>query len=132
MVAHEMPYVGQSIAGRWRDLVGKAEKAFATDGPTFINVLSPCPLGWGTEPAATVELGQLAADTCIWPLYEVEDGIYSITYKPKEKKPVEEFLEPQRRFRHLFRDDRGEEVRKHIQEHVDRKWDALLAKAGEE
>lgn len=131
MVAHELPYVAQSIPGRWRDLVSKAEKAFETPGPTFINVLTPCPLGWGHDGAATVDIAMLAADTCIWPLYEVEYGEYRITYKPKEKKPIEAFLEPQARFRHLFRGEEGAAVRKAAQEWVDRKWEQLLKKAGE-
>jgi len=67
----------------------------------------------------------------MWPLYEVENGEYKITYKPKEKKPLEEFLEPQGRFKHLFKGDEGAEVRKRMQEHVDRKWETLLKKAGE-
>ena len=131
MVAHEMPYVAQSIPGRWRDLTSKAEKAFETEGPTFINVLAPCPLGWGHDGAMTVEISMLAADTCMWPLYEVEHGEYKITYKPKEKKPIEAYLEPQARFRHLFKSDQGAEVRKRMQEWVDYKWDQLLKKAGE-
>jgi len=129
MVAHDMPYVAQSIPGRWRDLVGKAEKAFAAEGPAFINVLTPCPLGWICEPAVSASISQLAADTCFWPLYEVEYGQYKINYTPKEKKPVEEFLEPQGRFKHLFKGEDGAEIRKQIQQYVDRKWEALLKKA---
>ncbi len=132
MVAHDMPYVAQSIPGRWRDLVNKAEKAFATEGPAFINVLTACPLGWGCDGSATVELSMLAADTCMWPLYEVVEGEYKITYTPKEKKPIEDFLKPQTRFKHLFKDDRGEEVRGRMQEYVDMKWAKLQAKAGVE
>ena len=131
MAAHDIPYVAQSIAGRWRDLTRKAEKAFAIDGPTFINVLTPCPLGWRCDPASTVEISQLAADTCTWPLYEVEDGQWKLTYKPKEKKPIEEYLEPQGRFRHLFRDEKGADVRRRMQEWVDYKWDQLLERCGE-
>ena len=131
MVAHEMPYVAQSIPGRWRDLVGKAEKAFEMVGPKFINVLAPCPLGWACDPAITVDIAMLAVDTCIWPLYEVEYGQYKVNHKPKEKKPIEEFMQPQGRFRHLFKGDEGEAIRKQIQEYVDRKWETLLKKAGD-
>jgi pyruvate ferredoxin oxidoreductase beta subunit len=131
MVAHEIPYVAQSIPGRWRDLVGKAEKAFAIKGPAFINVLTPCPLGWICDSAQTVDIAMLAADTCIWPLYEVEYGEYKLTYKPKEKKPVDEYLSRQGRFRHLFKGEEGAKVRKEIQEYVDRKWERLLKKCGE-
>ncbi len=131
MVAHDIPYVAQTIPGRWNDITRKAEKAFSIEGPKFMNVLTPCPLGWGHEGGLTPEISQLAADTCIWPLYEVEYGEYKINYKPKEKKPIEAFLEPQARFRHLFRSDEGAEVRKAVQEWVDWKWETLLKKAGE-
>ncbi|MBD3293575.1 MAG: pyruvate ferredoxin oxidoreductase [Armatimonadia bacterium] len=131
MVAHDIPYAAQTIPGRWMDITRKAEKAFEIEGPAFMNVLTPCPLGWGHEGGLTPEISQLAADTCIWPLYEVEYGEYKVNYKPKEKQPIEAFLEPQARFRHLFRHDEGEAVRKAIQEWVDWKWDQLLKKAGE-
>ena len=131
LVAHEIPYVAQSIPGRWRDLVGKAEKAFSLPGSAFINVLTPCPLGWMIDPALTVEISMLAADTCIWPMYEVEYGKYNITYKPKEKLPVEAYLEPQGRFKHLFKGEEGAAIRKEIQEYTDRKWERLLKLAGD-
>jgi pyruvate ferredoxin oxidoreductase beta subunit len=131
MAAHDMPYVAQSIAGRWRDLTAKAEKAFECGGPAFINVLTPCPLGWICEASATVELSQLAADTCVWPLYEVENGVWKLSYKPKEKKPVDEYLKTQGRFRHLFKGEEGTAVRQQFQDFVDRKWETLLKKCGE-
>lgn len=131
MAAHDMPYVAQSIAGRWRDLTAKAEKGFECGGPAFINVLTPCPLGWICEASDTVELSQLAADTCVWPLYEVENGVWKLTYKPKEKKPVDEYLKTQGRFRHLFKDEDGTAVRQQFQDYVDHKWETLLKKCGE-
>ena len=131
MVAHEIPYVAQSSSGRWRDLTRKAEAAFAADGPAFLNVLSVCPLGWGTESNLAVELCELAADTCMWPLYEVAGGAYKLTYKPKEKKPVMEYLQYHRRFRHLMKGEVGARIVAELQEYVDRKWAALLAKCGE-
>jgi len=131
MVAHDIPYAAQTIPGRWMDITRKAEKAFDIEGPAFLNVLTPCPLGWGHDGGLTPRISQLAADTCVWPLYEVAYGEYKITYKPKEKQPIEAFLEPQARFRHLFKTDEGAEVRKAIQEWVDWKWDQLLKKAGD-
>jgi len=131
MVAHEIPYVGQSSSGRWRDLTRKAEAAFAADGPAFLNVLSACPLGWGTESHLAVEICEAAADTCMWPLYEVSAGAYKLTYKPKEKKPVMEYLKYHRRFRHLMKGEVGAQVIAELQEYVDRKWATLQAKCGE-
>ena len=131
MVAHDIPYVAQPIPGRWMDIPRKAEKAFSIPGPQFLPVLPPCPLGWGQEGGLPPEISQLAADTCMWPLYEVVHGEYKVTYKPKEKKPIEAFLEPQARFRHLFKSDEGAEIRKAVQEWGDWKWENLLKKAGD-
>jgi len=129
MVAHDLPYVAQSAVGFWRDLTLKAEKAFSKRGPKFINVLQPCRLGWDYKPEDTCNLGRLAADTCVWPLYEVENGKYTLTYTPKTKKPVVEFLKVQGRFRHLFKPG-NEAILESIQKEVDRRWEALQKKCG--
>jgi pyruvate ferredoxin oxidoreductase beta subunit len=129
MAAHCIPYVGQSNSGRWRDLTGKAEKAFHADGAAFLNVLSVCPLGWGSEPGKAVEICEVAADTCVWPLYEVVEGQYKITYRPKEKKPIEEYLKYQRRFAHLMRSEQGKAIIAQLQADVDRRWESLQHKA---
>ena len=130
VAAHNPPYVAQTSVGSWRDLHRKAEKAFQIEGPCFINALSPCPLGWITDPAKTVEICKIAADTCFWPLYEVEQGEYKVNYKPKQKLPVEAYLEPQGRFRHLLRPENKHLVQQ-IQDEVDRSWERLLKRAGE-
>jgi pyruvate ferredoxin oxidoreductase beta subunit len=127
MAAHDLPYVAQSIVGNWADLTRKAEKAFSLRGPKFLNVLQPCRLGWGYKPEDTCALGRLAAETCFWPLYEVENGVYKVNVKPKEKKPVAEFLKTQDRFRHLFKTG-NEKLLEEIQSEVDRRWALLLAK----
>lgn len=130
VAAHDAPYVAQASAGNFRDLNKKAEKAFAIEGPCFINVLSPCPLGWICDSSKTVEICKLAADTCFWPLYEVEHGEYRLTYKPREKKPVEEYLKTQGRFRHILRDE-SKKLLQELQDEVDRQWERLLKKCGE-
>jgi pyruvate ferredoxin oxidoreductase beta subunit len=127
MIAHNIAYAGQATIALWNDLVTKVQKALAADGPSFLNVLVPCPLGWGYPGADTVKLAQLAADTCFWPVYEFENGKYKINHEPKEKLPVEEFLKPQGRFRHLFSHPDGKAIIAEIQRHTDEKW-ALLHK----
>jgi pyruvate ferredoxin oxidoreductase beta subunit len=125
MVAHNMIYVAQAVVGHWNDFMTKVQKALAVDGPTFINILQPCRLGWGYPPEITTELGRLAVETCIWPIYEVENGKYKINRRPKEKLPVEVFLKPQSRFKHLFRPENAE-LLKSIQAEVDANWEKLL------
>lgn len=75
-----------------------------------------------------LEICQLAVDTCFWPLFEVIDGEWIVNYVPKKKLPIEDFLRPQRRFKHLFKPGK-EELIARIQAEVDRKWEELLAKA---
>jgi len=127
MVAHNIPYAAQTIVGDWRDLTRKVEKAMSIRGPKFINVLQPCQLGWGYRMDLTVELGKLAADTCFWPMYEVEMGKYSLSYTPKVKKPLVEFLKPQNRFRHLFKPENAK-LLEELQAEVDSRWELLKRK----
>ena len=127
LVSHHIPYAAQTIAFMdFRDLYEKAEKAIYTEGPTFLNVFSPCPRGWGYPTEDLMEINKLAVQTCYWPLYEVVDGKYKITYKPAKKLPIEEFLKPQKRFRHMFKEG-NEWMIEEFQKEVDRRWNDLLA-----
>ncbi len=127
VAAHGVPYCAQASPHRPRDLMRKVQKAVATEGPCFLNILSPCPRGWRHDPDVTIQLCKLAADTCVWPLYEIENGKLSINYKPKEKKPVREWLKSQQRFRHLFA-PKNEHLIEEIQAELDAKWGQLLAR----
>jgi pyruvate ferredoxin oxidoreductase beta subunit len=125
VVAHNVPYAAQASPHNWGDLSKKAAKALATKGPTFLNVMSPCPLGWYTKGEDSIKLAKLATDTCYWPLYEVAGGVLKVTYKPKEKRPIVDFLKPQGRFKHLFKPGR-EELLETIQANIDHDWQRLL------
>jgi pyruvate ferredoxin oxidoreductase beta subunit len=127
MAAHNIPYVAQASVSHWKDLTTKAEKAFAVEGPAFLNVFAPCPRGWRTPSNQTIEIAKLAVQTGFWPLYEVEDGVWRQTVKVANRKPVEEFLRPQGRFKHLFAPG-NEALLAEIQADVDRAWDALVAR----
>jgi len=129
--AHNVPYVAQSTPALWKDLTRKAEKALNTEGPAFLNVLAPCPRGWRFPSDMSIEMAKLAVDTCVWPVYEVIDGEWKLNRKPKEKKPVTEWLKPQGRFRHLFKPE-NEHLLQAIQEKVDQDWQRLLKRCGEE
>ncbi|MEA4884059.1 MAG: thiamine pyrophosphate-dependent enzyme [Clostridia bacterium] len=131
MAAHGIPYVAQASPAFWNDTVTKVKKALAVEGPAFMNIIQPCMLGWKFTSDKTIEIARLAVDTCFWPLYEVENGEYKLTYRPKEKKPLVEFLKTQDRFRHLFKPE-NEHILTELQDDVDRKWAVLLAKCGEQ
>ncbi|MFZ5572023.1 MAG: thiamine pyrophosphate-dependent enzyme [Thermodesulfobacteriota bacterium] len=126
LVAHHIPYVAQTAPfGNFRDLHTKSHKAIYTAGPCFLNVLAPCPRGWDYPMAKLAEIVQLAVDTCVWPLFEVEEGVWRLSYKPKKKLPVEDFLRTQGRFRHMFQKSNGWMIEE-AQASVDRKWERLL------
>ncbi len=127
MAAHGAPYVATAVPStkHWKDLATKAAKAISTVGPTFINALSPCTTEWKFKPEDTVEIGDLAVETCVFPLYEIEDGHkLTISYRPKNKLPVEEYLSRQGRFSHLFKPE-NKWLIEEWQKEVDRYWEYL-------
>jgi len=128
IAAHHIPYVAQTSIHDWRDVVSKVQKAVSVNGPAFLNVLAPCHRGWRYPMEKTVGIAELATETCFWPLYEVENGKYTINYKPKDKKPVEEWLKQQRRFEHLFTDENRKIIGR-LQDYVDERWNELLKRA---
>ena len=128
MAAHNLPYVAQTtFIGNFKDLHEKARKAIYTPGANFLNIMAPCPRGWRYPTEDLMEICKLAVETCVWPLYEVENGVYTLNYEPKNKLPVEEFLKKQGRFKHMFA--KGNEwMIEEAQKFVDEKWEALLKK----
>lgn len=128
LASHNIPYAAQTtFTTNFKDLHEKARKALYTHGPCFLNVLSPCPRGWSYPTEDIAHICKLAVDTCVWPMYEVEEGVWRLTYQPKEKLPVEEFLKPQGRFRHMFKPG-NEWMIQEAQEYVDKKWEQLLTR----
>jgi pyruvate ferredoxin oxidoreductase beta subunit len=123
--AHHIPYVAQGCSAHWQDLSEKVERAAHADGPAFLNVLTNCPVGWGHEPRLALEILNAAVDSCYWPLYEVVDGRYRLTYAPETIVPVARFLRPQKRFAHLF-EPGARPVLAEIQRQVDADWASLL------
>jgi pyruvate ferredoxin oxidoreductase beta subunit len=123
-VAHHVPYVAQAASTYWDDLSRKVERAAAADGPAFLNVLTDCPLGWGHEPRLAPRIVAAAVETTFWPLYEVVAGAYRLTHEPRERQPIERWLEGQSRFAHLLRPESALLVEQ-IQQTVDREWAAL-------
>ena len=131
VVAHNVPYAAQASPHNWSDLAKKASKAINTKGPTFLNVISPCPLGWYTKPEDSMKHARLAVESCYWPLYEVEDGVLHLTYKPKKKITMKEWLKPQGRFKHLFKPG-AEGLLEEIQSQIDEDWEKLLGFDGKQ
>lgn len=128
IAAHNIPYVAQTtFFGDFKDLHEKSKKAIYTEGPAFMNILSPCPRGWKYETMDLAEVCKLAVNSCVWPLYEIVEGEWKLTYEPRKKVGVEKFLAKQGRFSHMFK--KGNEwMIEETQKYVDEQWEKLLKK----
>jgi len=103
-------------------------RALTIGGPTFIHCLNPCPKGWDFDPILAYEIGHLAVNTGIWPLYEVENGELKLYGKTREiaegrfkRLPVQEYLLKQGRFAHFTDEDIA-----FFQSQVDDMWNNWL------
>jgi pyruvate ferredoxin oxidoreductase beta subunit len=106
------------------DLEEKFARAAKFTGPKLFLALSACPTGWLYDPGATPEVAKLAVETGVWPLKEAINGAVTHTYIPK-RRPVEEYLELQGRFHHLFEPTVQKDAIAHIQAGVDRYWERV-------
>jgi pyruvate ferredoxin oxidoreductase beta subunit len=123
--AHDPAYVATVAGAEPVDLARKIEKAMTIKGPRLLIALSPCPTGWDYDPQETVTVGKLAVKTGIWPLKEYIDGQVIHTKVPRERKPVEEYLKLQGRYKHLFEPERNDDLIAEIQNRVDRYWNRI-------
>ena len=131
LVAHNIPYVAQTTPFHWKDLQMKVEKALTVDGPAFLNILMPCTVGWGFDPAMGMELCKMAVECNFWPLFEVEDGEYKLNKKSKaDRTPMVDWLKQQVRFKHLFKPG-NEGMLDEIQRWVDDEFAKVLKLCGE-
>lgn len=134
MLAHEMEYVATASAYYWRDFVAKVRKGLEVNGPAFLHVFAPCPRGWRTDPAKSIEYSKLAVETCIFPLWESVKGKRQLSIPskmfalaPQKKKPVTDYLKGQGRFRHLFA-PQNENLLAELQQTTDERWAQLIKK----
>lgn len=127
VASHGIKYVATASLANIIDLHKKVQKALATEGPSFIHVFTPCPTGWHSEPALSIELCRLAVQARVFPIYEIEDGVLRFNQKIEkaQAKPVKEYLQTQGRFKHLSE----QEVQK-VQQHIDARYEFLLAIEG--
>lgn len=126
IIAHEPVYAAQASPSHWQDLMTKVRKGLAAEGPAFINVISSCNRGWRIPAEQSVEINQKAVECGFWPLYEYEDGQYTLTYTPKTKQPVDEWMQLQGRFSHLYKREPNKKIINQVQDYVDQRWQRLL------
>ena len=103
-VAHRIPYVATATVADLHDLERKVTKAFSMHGARYIQIHVPCPLGWGAVSHDTIRLARLAVESGFYPIFEAERGRITHVRKIRRQVPVAEYLKPQKRFAHLFRD----------------------------
>ncbi len=117
VAAHGAPYIATSSSGYPGDIRRKVKKAMSFNGPRYIQIHTPCVPGWGFDTSKTIRVARAAVNSGLYPLFEMVDGKISGVKRIKEKDlvPVEEFLRPQKRFRHLFGDPGNKEAIEEIQ-----------------
>lgn len=116
MAAHGMPYVATACVSYPMDFIEKLRKASKINGPKFIDLLCPCPPGWGFDTSETIDMGKSMVQSGLWPLFEVENKQFKLTIKP-QMIPVKDVVCKQQRFSHL-----NDEHIKEIQRIVNSEW----------
>jgi pyruvate ferredoxin oxidoreductase beta subunit len=118
-IAHGIPYVATATVADLHDLERKVVKAMGIHGARYIHIHVPCPLGWGSASHDTIRLARLAVECGLFPVYEAEDGVITGSRKIRHRVPVSEYLQPQKRFAHLFKDGGGARIAR-LQQIADR------------
>jgi pyruvate ferredoxin oxidoreductase beta subunit len=119
-LAHEIPYVATATVADLRDLEAKVETAMTLRGARYLHILVTCPLGWGCESSLTVQVARLATESGLFPVFEGRDGDVTGVTKIRRQVPVEEYLQVQKRYRHLFKPERRDDLIARIQARANR------------
>jgi pyruvate ferredoxin oxidoreductase beta subunit len=119
-MAHEIPYVATATVADLRDIEAKVAHAMTLRGARYIHILVTCPLGWGCQSSATVQVARLAKETGLFPVFEAEHGEVTSVTKIRHRRPVEDYLKLQRRYAHLFGPDGHPDVIARVQAIADR------------
>ncbi|HEU5267442.1 MAG TPA: thiamine pyrophosphate-dependent enzyme [Jatrophihabitans sp.] len=119
-MAHDIPYVATATVADLHDLEAKVRRAMSLRGARYLHVLVPCPLGWGSAPADTVRLARLAQRSGLFPVFEAEHGTVTGVLPIRAHVPVTDYLQPQRRYAHLFSEPRHVETITALQDIADR------------
>ncbi|MCK5594433.1 MAG: pyruvate synthase subunit beta, partial [Candidatus Aenigmarchaeota archaeon] len=98
--AHHIPYVATASIGYPQDLEKKIKKALSIKGAKYLHIHSPCPVGWNFDSMKTIEIAKDAVESKMWALFEIEDGVKTLSRTPKGT-PVSKYMKAQKRFKHL-------------------------------
>ena len=119
LAAHGAPYVATASTAYPNDIIKKVNRAVNTPGACYIQIQTPCCTGWGFDGSKTIKIGKQAIECGLWVNYEMVDGVV-VKAKKVLRKPVDEYLKAQKRFRHLFKPTPNTEEIAKIQAIADR------------
>ncbi len=105
--AHHIPYVATASIGYPKDLERKIKKALSIKGAKYLHIHSPCPVGWNFDSMKTIEIAKDAVESKMWALFEIEDGVKTLSRTPKGI-PISKYMNAQKRFKHLSDKDIAE------------------------
>ncbi len=117
IASHHIPYAATASVAYPSDIRKKVRRAMHIEGPTFLQIHAPCPLGWGHDGSQSIAIARLAVETGLFPVIELERGALANVMPIRNIQPVTAYLKAQQRFRHLFKkaDQRVKEELAHLQ-----------------
>ena len=116
IAAHQIPYAATASVAYPSDLRKKVRRALAIEGPSFLQIHAPCPLGWGHDGALSIKVARMAVQSGLFPLVELERGELTGVMPIRTQVPITDYLKAQQRFRHLFaNENRAREELEHLQ-----------------
>jgi pyruvate ferredoxin oxidoreductase alpha subunit len=133
MAATNIPYVFTGSEAHPQDLLKKAAKAqyyAQNEGLVYGKILITCPLNWLSEEKDGATIIENSVNSCFFPLYEIENGVTSITFNPEDKNkrvPLSDWLKQMGKTRHMTKPE-YEDAYKSFENEVDRRWSRLKAK----
>ncbi len=111
MMEHKIPYIATANISYPQDFIRKLRKALTHVGLKYIHLYSACPPGWRIPPDEIIKIGRLAVETGVWALFEIENSRFHLTgpsvniLKQGRRKPIEEYLGIQGRYRKMTDED---------------------------
>ena len=108
-------YAATACVAYPQDYIIKLKKAAAMPGFKFIDLLCPCPVAWGYEASNTMEIGRVAVETGVWPLYEIENSTANLTKRPNRLEPLEHFTQAQKKIA----------IKSGVQDRINKNWKLL-------
>ncbi|RXT08028.1 thiamine pyrophosphate-dependent enzyme [Ammoniphilus sp. CFH 90114] len=102
MAQHGIPYVATANPSFLPDYIEKLKKAMQVkNGMSYIHLYSGCPTGWKFPTEKTIEVGKIAVETNLYPLWECENGKFKLTHKVWKRRPISDYTQSMQKYAHL-------------------------------